>query len=279
MDLIVYTDKYEGSDYEVVAVTPEPTYNSGLIYAPLIPSFMKANTVKELKQSIEQSIADEKSFESRLMEKYPEIFPKDPQGNPRNPDCGIFCPKGWEHLVDRLCECIHSRVLNDNIAKQSNVYRYAVYSRVHRLVIRPILRKLIAIVDPSTTIMKHVKIMPVAQLQEIRDASPFRSKVTRMLQSISAKLYPRYKYDRQPIPSFCIDQIKEKFGTLRFYYTGGDPIIHGMIDFAEYMSGYTCEITGEPGCLHVKGKGMSWYKTLSETIANEKGYVKVKRNN
>ena len=35
------------------------------------------------------------------------------------------------------------------------------------------------------------------------------------------------------IPQVTVDQVKEKFGTLRFYTTGGDRLIDGMIWFAE----------------------------------------------
>lgn len=43
------------------------------------------------------------------------------------------------------------------------------------------------------------------------------------------------------------DQVKEKFGTLRFYYHGGDEAIEGMVSMAEGMSHVTCENCGLPG--------------------------------
>ena len=42
-------------------------------------------------------------------------------------------------------------------------------------------------------------------------------------------------------------QIKEKFGTLRFYTSGGNDQIYGMIRMAESMSAVTCEQCGAPG--------------------------------
>jgi len=47
-----------------------------------------------------------------------------------------------------------------------------------------------------------------------------------------------------PVPQVTLDQVKEKFGTLRFYYTGGDDVINGMVRMAEAMSGTTCEGCG-----------------------------------
>jgi len=45
-------------------------------------------------------------------------------------------------------------------------------------------------------------------------------------------------------PQVTINQVKEKFGTLRFYYSGGDDEISGMVRMAESMSGCTCEECG-----------------------------------
>lgn len=48
-------------------------------------------------------------------------------------------------------------------------------------------------------------------------------------------------------------QIKEKYGTLRFYFSGGDNYIGGMVSLAESMSGSICEVCGQPGKLYNKG--------------------------
>lgn len=50
-----------------------------------------------------------------------------------------------------------------------------------------------------------------------------------------------------PVPQVIVDQVKEKFGTLRFYYHGGNDIIHGMVWFAESMSSRICDKCGHPG--------------------------------
>lgn len=48
-------------------------------------------------------------------------------------------------------------------------------------------------------------------------------------------------------------QVKEKFGTLRFYICGGDNTIDDMIMEAEQESARTCEVCGKPGSLETKG--------------------------
>jgi hypothetical protein len=65
--------------------------------------------------------------------------------------------------------------------------------------------------------------------------------------------------------SKIIHQIKEKFGELRFYYSGGDEQVAGMVRFAEYLCSKTCEVSGEKGKLCIRG---NWYKTLSENTRN-----------
>ena len=72
----------------------------------------------------------------------------------------------------------------------------------------------------------------------------------------------------QPIvPQVTVDQVKEKFGTLRFYYTGGDDYIDGLVSMAESMSGVTCEECGNPGST----VGRGWLTTLCEKHAEERG--------
>lgn len=70
-------------------------------------------------------------------------------------------------------------------------------------------------------------------------------------------------YNR-PIPDeihqVIATQVKEKFGTLRFYYDGGDDVIDGMVRMAESMSGVTCETCGKPG----ESRGGGWIRTLCE---------------
>ncbi len=52
-------------------------------------------------------------------------------------------------------------------------------------------------------------------------------------------------------------QVKEKFGGLRFYYSGGNDFISGLVDMAEGMSGRTCEDCGNPGTQNSTG----WIRT------------------
>jgi hypothetical protein len=62
----------------------------------------------------------------------------------------------------------------------------------------------------------------------------------------------------ESIPQVTLDQVKEKFGTLRFYYSGGDEYISGMVTMAEAMSGVTCEECSAPAETH----GGGWVRTI-----------------
>ena len=72
-------------------------------------------------------------------------------------------------------------------------------------------------------------------------------------------------------------QIKEKFGTLRFYIGEGSDEVHNRITEAEHMSCKTCERTGEAGELRTD---LSWkvvlcdeeYDKLYQKHSEEKSY-------
>ncbi len=55
-------------------------------------------------------------------------------------------------------------------------------------------------------------------------------------------------------------QVKEKFGTLRFYVDGGNERSWTLIELAEGMSERTCEVCGAPGTIRRGG----WIRTLCD---------------
>jgi hypothetical protein len=75
----------------------------------------------------------------------------------------------------------------------------------------------------------------------------------------------RYLDQNKNVPQVVVEQVKEKFGTLRFYVEGGDQMTNGMIWFAESMSGRLCETCGKPG----KIRGKSWYYTACDEHTRE----------
>jgi len=57
-----------------------------------------------------------------------------------------------------------------------------------------------------------------------------------------------------------VEQIKEKFGGLRFYYQGGNEHISGMVTMAEVWAGRSCETCGNVGVRRSGG----WIRTLCD---------------
>lgn len=60
---------------------------------------------------------------------------------------------------------------------------------------------------------------------------------------------------------FKFDQVKEKYGGLRLYFSGGDEYVEGLVSMAEAMSYKICEVCGNKG---EPNKG-GWISTLCES--------------
>jgi len=61
------------------------------------------------------------------------------------------------------------------------------------------------------------------------------------------------------------DQVKEKFGGLRVYFTGGDDYVEGIVGMAEEYSYKVCEVCGNAG----KPNKGGWISTLCDSCRNK----------
>lgn len=77
---------------------------------------------------------------------------------------------------------------------------------------------------------------------------------------------PNDQSDLEYIP-VKFDQIKEKFGGLRIYFSGGDDYVRGVVSMAEEYSYKVCEVCGNPGKPNKDG----WITTLCESCRNKNG--------
>ena len=77
-------------------------------------------------------------------------------------------------------------------------------------------------------------------------------------------------------PNYKVYQVKQKFGSLRFYFESGEATKRGQMSEIvlkyEKLSLGTCELTGKPGAIMKKGL---WYKTLSPELGDASGYTLV----
>jgi hypothetical protein len=75
------------------------------------------------------------------------------------------------------------------------------------------------------------------------------------------KTNSEYKSDYFPVK---FDQIKEKYGGLRVYFSGGDQYIEGLVSMAEAMSYKICDVCGNKGEANKQG----WISTRCEAHKN-----------
>lgn len=61
------------------------------------------------------------------------------------------------------------------------------------------------------------------------------------------------------------DQVKEKYGGLRVYFTGGDDYVEGLVSMAESFSYKICEVCGDRGSPNEGG----WISTLCDKCRNQ----------
>ena len=76
------------------------------------------------------------------------------------------------------------------------------------------------------------------------------------------------------IEQVVVEQIKEKFGGLRFYYQGGDEYISGLVTMAELWACHTCETCGQKG----QRRSGGWVRTLCDEHEEEYQKQKVLNN-
>lgn len=176
------------------------------------------------------------------MDKYPDLFYENESGQRECP-CGAWVPPGWESIVDDLCGAItrytkHTYCLDHDVISK----KYYIWRWIGKAL--------------DWTHQKFIKIFPRFNKKQYN--KPFYSFVEKFRQ----RSYKCVKYKTVYPPSVKIDQIKEKYGELRFYTSGGDKQVQGMILFAEYLCNKTCQNTGVKGIKCSKG---CWLATLCES--------------
>lgn len=190
------------------------------------------------------------NLEQKLMQKYPDLFYKKEDDSLECP-CGVWVPQGWELIVDELCGVI------TNYIKYTYRSKAEITSKKYYF-----WYGIVDILDWGHRRL-FVKLFPSYNKWEYN--KPFFSVITKLRSRASKYI----KYHKEYPPHVKIDQIKEKFGELRFYYSGGDERVSGMVRFAEYLCAKTCEVSGEKGEICVRDY---WYKTLSEDTRNTEPY-------
>ena len=81
-----------------------------------------------------------------------------------------------------------------------------------------------------------------------------------LLEELCAAL--QWDTDKNGHPQIVATQVKEKYGTLRFYTQSENDRKWGMISLAESMSARICEVCGATDSVKLRGK--AWVKTLCD---------------
>jgi hypothetical protein len=170
-----------------------------------------------------------KELDELLCSKYPKIF-RDRNGDMRETAMcwGFDHDDGWFNIIDKLCANIQHHI---NVSRR---YRFdaLVYNRALTRAAKG---------DYSTyNLLSKWK---QEQIDEaLKEPEPQLRKVPHACSQVLAT------------------QVKEKFGTLRFYYYGGDDIVAAFVNMAESMSSVMCEECGAPG----HSRDNEWIKTLCD---------------
>jgi hypothetical protein len=183
-------------------------------------------------------------LDEELCRKYPRIFAKRHASMQETLMCwGFECGDGWYNIINNLCANIQNH-LDWNTKQRETAIAY-------------------------NQMISDAKAGNWDRFNEWYKGT----KVDSREQYKERTLNGEFQNVSDLIPQVVAVQIKEKFGTLRFYYDGGDSTISGMVRMAETMSGTTCEECGAPGETH----GGGWIRTLCET--HEAEYQKRRQEN
>lgn len=175
-------------------------------------------------------------LDKQLCEKYPKIF-KNRHADPRaTAMCwGFDHDDGWYNIIDMMCANIQNHIDRTRRDRHDALIYNRALSR--------------AIKGDFSTYDRLGKWQQKCIDEDLLDPEP------------QLKIVP------EACSQVVASQVKEKFGTLRFYYSGGDEYISGIEAMADSMSAVTCETCGAPG----KPRKGGWIQTLCDTHAAEAG--------
>jgi hypothetical protein len=162
--------------------------------------------------------------DEEMQDYFPTVYPKMFVGHYG----GIACGKGWFNILNMLCQNIQSHIDWRNSQRQREVNKFNAREQGY------------------DALLKFYS-------GGMREPSEYEIEQAEETMKTGATIPPE-------VPQVTIAQIKEKFGTLRFYYDGGDDYISGMVSLAESLSGLTCEECGSIG----ERRSGGWIRTLCD---------------
>lgn len=180
-------------------------------------------------------------LDQQLCEKYPKIFAD--RNKSIRESCmawGFDIGDGWFNIIDTLCANIQNHI-NHSRLERARALRYN--------------RALKRALNNDRAGLEHFYSYKTGKLSSFGITA-----VNEDIQKAQFKQVPK------KVQQVIAEQVKEKFGGLRFYYRGGDSVIDGMVRVAESMSYRTCESCGNPA----KITGHGWLVTLCDPCKTAK---------
>lgn len=188
-----------------------------------------------------------KELDEALCKKYPKIFRDRHAPMTHTAMCwGFDIGDGWYNIIDVMCRNMQSHIDHS----RRNRLRALQYNRALKKALKGDIRAL----EMHLTFKKN--------------ATEPDDWAKKNAAEVLSKSEPQFRSVPEACPQVIASQVKEKFGTLRFYYYGGDDYCRGLESMAESMTARTCEDCGNPGRLLTQG----WFRTLCETHAKEQNY-------
>ena len=157
-------------------------------------------------------------LDKRLCADYPKIFKNRHASMQVTCMCwGFEIGEGWSNIIETLCSSIQWRI---DSRRKERVRAY-LYNRMLRD----------AVNGKPEKLKEHYTFGCIFNNKLFNDDL----------------LAAEFRVIPEKIQQVVASQVKEKFGGLRFYYSGGDDVIDGMVQLAEALSYVTCEDCGGLG--------------------------------
>lgn len=178
-------------------------------------------------------------------------------------------PKGWEKIIINLFKCLNAHAKFDRHVPKTD-WKSRIWN-TYCVVGRKLFIKFERLINPYRSYGKDGKWFTINPELRKKTEKTKRFKIYQALQTFRWNHFHQ-ALERKFPETLYIEQIKQKID-LRIYTSGGDDIMRGMIQMAQYLALKTCEETGNAGGMCMRN---GWCRTLSKVKAKELGYTLVK---
>lgn len=201
----------------------------------------------------------------KLVQRFPVIYQD--FYSPMQETCmcwGFDHGDGWFHIIWQLSLAIEEELGYGEEQKENFLFKKKYARKWNKFIysLSPAVHDITKLVKGEDNVWRHVlveKVYPRDQwlrdllLKILPNRSDDMDSWIGHFQRLGLKAFVWH-----PDTGFRVDQVKEKFGTLR-YYCSSNKTIDKYISMAEALTGITCEVCGKPGKMESPG---GWYSVV-----------------